>query len=110
MIIWIVVNNSPLLNKVSFLVNDIFDKLTVLLWKWVSPLGSENVWPVSWERVGVFFFRLERTKNSVELSFFLNMTMVVFETHSKGLIDILRWVGVFEKHFSLLTESTDFER
>jgi len=78
------------------LINNVLDKLAVLLRKWVSPLRPEDVRPITWFHVGLFFLCLFWQEHPVKLSVSLHMTMVVLKTHSERLVDVLGRVQVLE--------------
>jgi hypothetical protein len=106
----IVEQNCPLLNQVTFLIDNVLNKLAVRIWEWVSPLRSEDVCAITLCIIGDFLFGLVLKPHSIELSFMLDMTLVLLETNSKSLVEILSCVLILEQNLTSLSESRDLQR
>jgi hypothetical protein len=109
MVVGVVEKDCPLLNEVTFLVNNVLNKLTVGVCEWVSPLRSEDVGAITRCIIGNFLLSLFVKILPIELSSMLDVALVFLETNSECLVEILGWVLILEENFASLSEAGDLQ-
>jgi len=98
--IGVIVSDGPLLKEVSFLIEYILVKLTILMWQWIVPLGSENVSALCISETFTGFLSfcevIKIDKLSVDIPIFLLHGIVFLEIHTECLINALALIKILE--------------